>query len=277
MQKDPAAPGHLAACRLCTALGHVDASLHSDPAVTTNNIGFRKGDVGSNGSIGDVGTVQVYGNSTAGPGFSTTITSNCYIDGSTAPATSPTPLPPMPCDPPAGLPPVPNNGTTASTLTNSVNLAGGTYQCAGISLANKQVVNITGDVTIYVTGDILLTAKEEVRITGTGKLTIYHKQGQLHVTGGSNTNTAGKPATLLVFSETTGDVIIGGNSTFTGCIYAPLAPIKPAGNCEYFGSMTGKSIQCQGTADFHYDEALGRMQIFATGPCRVRAWNETSE
>ena len=257
-----------------SALGTYAAqAVNVDPHVGVP-VARYKGDIGSNGPIGDVGTVDVFGNSTAGPGFSTTITSNCYIHGSTAPSPVPIPMPDVVYDPPAGCPPVPNNGTTASTLTNSAVLNGGSYRCAAVRLANHQVLQITGNVTLYVDGDILVTAKEEVRITGSGKLTIYHGSGSIHITGGSNTNTSGKPETLMVYSATTDSVNAGGNSTFTGCIYAPNSPTQLEGNTEYFGSVTGKSIKCQGTVDFHYDEALGRMNLVVPGPCEVRSWRE---
>jgi len=253
-----------------SALGTYAAqAVNSDPHTPGKAIGRFKGDVGSNGPIGDVGTVDVYGNSTAGPGFTTTITSNCFIYGSTAPSPTPVTLPTIPYTPPAGLAIGAFPGLPAT-------LGSGNFRYASISMTgnSSKILTISGNATIYLEGNMSVGGQTSIKILPGASLKIYNKAGTLDLTGGGVINQDGNPASFQIFSEAATEIKITGNSGFYGIVYAPTADVKPAGTSVYYGSMTGKTIQCQGTADFHYDEALGRIQITTPGPCEVKAWRQ---
>jgi hypothetical protein len=46
-----------------------------------------------------------------------------------------------------------------------------------------------------------------------------------------------------------------GGDSFTGMIYAPEADLRARGNASFYGSITSSTFYCNGTFDFHYDQA----------------------
>jgi hypothetical protein len=192
-------------------------------------------------------------------------------------------------NPPPGCLPVPGTASIAGTVSGSTVIPAGTYRCSSIDLASKKNITATGDVTLYVDGGITMTAQTSITVDDGCKLTIYHGGGDIKLSGGDQVNgktvgvgaaaaiVMGKPEQLLLNSATTGQIDLVGNADASACVYAPKATVYLRGTAALYGSVVGKTITNVGTPDFHYDEALGRLQITALGPCTIKAWNETTE
>jgi hypothetical protein len=107
------------------------------------------------------------------------------------------------------------------------------------------VLNITSGVTIYVTTSFQITTSP-----------LYTS-----FVG----NAADPPASIpanAIFQLTSGvsEAKIAGNTQFYGAIYAPDTDVKLSGNVDIYGSITASTIQVDGSADIHYDEALASVE-----------------
>ena len=210
------------------------------------------GNVGTNaigvGSISLSGNVNIGGSVVVGPGGDPatviTETANVVIQGSTGAAPTTTILNPVV---------VPSNLTNLGALTakgnDTVTLAGGTYWFTSVSITGKGKVNFTGPATVYVTGD--------VSIAGNGIETAQNLPPNLSI------NVAG-----------THNVSISGNGNFYGKLYVPDSPLSLSGNGQIFGALTGDSLNQSGTAQIHYDEALGSPNSGSALRSTLRAWVE---
>ena len=135
------------------------------------------------------------------------------------------------------------------TLTLSSNQ---TFCFSSVTLQNGGTLTVSGPVVIKLTGI-------------------------LDFQGGTVTNTTQIPANLQILSSvgnpndrcdsghTPGLTFSNGNATYA-VIYAPGAGISLSGNASIFGSVVGNMIcNTSGSANVHYDEALGKSTILAGG------------
>jgi hypothetical protein len=218
------------------------------------------GDMGSNGNIianGASGTI--FGNVTAGP--NSTFSGGAQVYGSTTSATTVTALPSV-----VYVPPATNNNSSVSTISSSGAITGNTTLPTGVyrlSSISGGLVTITGQVKIYMDGDINLTSKTAgITIAAGGSLEIYTGNTSIDLSGQGVLNPSGLPGRFKVFSgATSGHVVdLTGNSSIVGAVYAPDAEVRVAGNGQCFGSIVGNTITLSGGGSrggFHYDEALG--------------------
>jgi hypothetical protein len=63
----------------------------------------------------------------------------------------------------------------------------------------------------------------------------------------------GVPSNFSIVSQTTGLVKLNGHSNFFGTILAPYAPVTIKGTADVFGAALGKTVDLNGTGDFHSD------------------------
>ena len=103
------------------------------------------------------------------------------------------------------------------------------------------VLNITSGVTIYVTTSFQITTSP-----------LY---GSL--VGNAADPSASIPANAIFqFTSGVSEAKIAGNTQFYGAIYAPDTDFKVSGNVDIYGAITADTIQVDGAADIHFDEAL---------------------
>ncbi len=230
------------------------------------------GDVGSNGNITASGTVDIYGKGTCGapdPGpppvaYTTTEVGGAFIDGDTSPAPEVVDLPV-----PVYTPTVASSGACNSNTT----LNAGTHRFDSVQLMASKKLTINGDVTLYVDGEIKLSAMAEIEITPGAKLTLYHGSGDCDLSGHGLVNSSTIPANFIMHSSSTDVVKINGSSDFHGAVYAPAASVTVNGTSETFGAFVGNTMKFLGTSDFHYDEALGRIEV-GTPVYAVKSWRQ---
>lgn len=231
-----------------------DSSLGSYASQAKTKVGKdtvagKSGHIGSNGALSVQGSSMVYGNATPGPGK--TVTGGGAVHGSIAPAKSSMELPATNYAAPAGA-------ASIAAISGTKTLGTGIYKVPSVSPSGKSVVTITGDVTLYVSGNVDFTGQASLKINAGATLTIYQTSptSTLKVAGGSVFNTSQLPQSLKLYSEAK-TVTFTGNSDFYGVVYAPKSEVKINGTSGVFGSVIGKTIDISGTPFFHYDSTLG--------------------
>lgn len=226
------------------------------------NIGF-KGDVGTNSTATPAitlsNTVKINGNVSVGgsnPNTGIGIYNSATISGTksggmSAPLTSvPVPTPPAgswaPC--------------TACSLwgTNTGNLVSGSYSSASLSLSNSSQLNIDGNVTLYITGNVSLSNSTKLKVNPGSKLTLY-VDGVLSLSNTAEFNNLSKtPSNLNIYSRKSGGsgVTFSNSTVMYGTVYAPDTSVTFSNSFQAYGAIVAKSTTLSNTSQIHYDEAL---------------------
>jgi hypothetical protein len=204
------------------------------------------GNLATNGNISTSGSGQIWGSATPGP--SGKYSGGFKVSGSTSPAKSNMTVPTYAYTPP---------GVAKTAWSGSGTLNAGTYQYKSMSLVSKDLLKISGNVTIYVDGSISSTGQAAIEVLSGAKLTIHHGSGTISIAGGGVINDNAKPSTLKIYSATTSSLSIGGNAAFFGSVNAPKASFSKVGTADYYGSIVASTVSIVGNGGVHYDTSLG--------------------
>jgi hypothetical protein len=275
-----------------------DSFDSSDPNHSTNGLydsSKRKdhGDVATDSTIIDslsVGNANLYGRAATGPGGSIAIGPNGVV-GDLAWHQSNTGIEPgwtnndMNVYFPSVTVPfssgfTPQSGSIGSTSYNYLlngGSTGATYVMSNLSLSGKQVMMVTNQVKLLITGSLSVSGNAYIEIAQGSSLYLYMQGSSASIGGNGMVNDTGN-ATNFVYMGTPSNTSLSfsGNGTFTGLIYAPSAAFTLGGggnNTQDFvgASITG-TVSMNGHFNFHYDEALGK---FAWGGgYLINSWNE---
>lgn len=211
------------------------------------------GSIGSNGNIVTNGSATIIGNSTPGPGGTSGPGGNVF--GSTAPATATTPLTVETYTVPATA--LPATFVSGTGMSLGVTGTQTTYSMDSLKGSGKGTITISGNVTLYVSGDFTMNNQMNLQIADGAKLTLIQTTGNYDMTINGNAMAGTQSADRFqIKSNTTGSVKFNGASTVYAYMYAPQATFTNNGGNEFFGAMTAKSMKLSGTASFHYDENL---------------------
>lgn len=146
-----------------------------------------------------------------------------------------------------------NNATKSlsSGSSGSIELQSGVYYFSSIELEQDSKLTLApgADVTIYVTGDVVLRQNSTI-------------------------NDGGNPADLIVYSDG-GTLQFDQGNTFYGGFYGPNAHIQYDQTTQVFGSLVGNTIQMDKGACFHYDRNLMNLTKGTTGLIYMVAWSES--
>jgi putative Flp pilus-assembly TadE/G-like protein len=112
----------------------------------------------------------------------------------------------------------------------------GTYYFHNFRMEGGATLNITGNTTIFITGDLTRAGGAWV-----------------------NNNTA--LASNLEFYMTGGKANITSDNTFYGVIYAPNTDVTVNASADFFGAVVGRTLKVSGSGRGHYDEALDLEQV----------------
>ena len=186
------------------------------------------------------------------------------------------------------LPSPPNNPYNSSTnafdldsnKSFSLGSSGETknYHFSSFELSPETTLTINGTVTFYVSGSFKAESNSSLTLSSGSKLTVY-VTGTLDIFSNAIAN-PGLPTDLMIYSSaassTNSDykVRLSSNSTITGTIYAPNAAIDISSNSNSLGAIRGKYINASSNAQFHYDEALGRLEGYPTLGYEIISWRE---
>ena len=166
---------------------------------------------------------------------------------------------------------------TSATLSgpakyDTINLGGTT----GYDPNKTDKVSVSGDVEIYVTGDLKLGNGDEVEIPIDGSLTIF-LGGNLYVdNSGAINNLTKDPTKLQIFGlDTCQNMDFKNSGTFYGSIYAPDADVHLFNSFELYGAVVANSFSQDMNANFYYDMNLREVDPTMIGVYMViKRWSE---
>lgn len=243
-----------------------------------------RGDVGTNAGVVDainVGNADIYGIAAVGPGGSISIGPNGRVgpfgtgNGQLADGYFRSD---MAVDlPPAALPTDFNisTATNVGSITNTTTLTSGDYVASAINLSGTRKITFTGNVRLYLTGNIATSGLAQIVVAPNSSVKIYVGGSAISISGNGVLNNSVTPDKFQIFGfSTVTSTSISGNGAFSGTLYAPQSALSISGNGVLYGAVVADSITMGGNAAFHYDEALKQ-----TGPSsgyRVRTWEEIS-
>lgn len=185
-------------------------------------------------------------------------------------------------DDPKVLPSVPvptglvNRGPLSAKGTTKISQSG---QYSNFTLANNALVEITANVTLYITGAFTLNNGAEFRIDSGCSVTIYFG-GSWSLDSGCMINNKNQDPTKLVMLGTD---TFSGSKTFRNsfvtyaAMYFPNANINFANLAAIYGSIIANQFMIGNNMQVHYDEALASLQIglsSGTSAFEVRSWQE---
>lgn len=150
------------------------------------------------------------------------------------------------------------------------------YQLSGLKLSGNNVLTVSGDVVLVMTGDFSLSGNAQVVLTPGSTLTVY-TQADFDATGNGILNHNQLPQTLQIYGVNPDNqsIKIAGNGGFFGVVYAPNANVAIVGNGQFFGALVGNNLHFTGNANFHYDEDLA--DFGDDGIKRVTRWVELTD
>ena len=204
------------------------------------------GDVCSNGSIEVIGSAEINGDASPGPGYRVELTGSGTVSGASTPGDIVMPFPSVDASAAAadndnkrigptdfGQPAFRKGSSTDLYVAggaDNVTLTSGTYYFTSIEIKSQGTITIDGDVTIYVTGDVRMN-------------------------GGSIINESLDPGDLTIYS-TGANFELHGGTGFYGTLYAPQTDVYMIGSSSYYGQIVGKTVDIGGMAEIHVDESL---------------------
>ncbi|MBI3324847.1 MAG: hypothetical protein HYZ92_06165 [Candidatus Omnitrophica bacterium] len=148
--------------------------------------------------------------------------------------------------------------------------------CTPLSIAGQTTTTLSSAVGTYCFTDVKLTGG--ATLTADGPVKIY-VTGEFSATGDTTIGIPASPPSMLILMASNEQVTIESNLTgstqFYGGLYAPTATIDISGNAEVFGSVIARRVDVSGSANVHYDEAMGTLtQPTGLYQVRVRSWRE---
>jgi len=145
---------------------------------------------------------------------------------------------------PAGISPPGAYNTSTYNLTvgsgETVTLGPGTYSFDKVTLGTNATLDVTGPVTIYMTG-------------------------KFNAQGGAEINASKIPTNLLIFSSGSGMNVIeldAGTGWFYGAVYLLNGEFDiDTSDWKFYGSVIAKEVDIDDDVEVHYDVALARAKF----------------
>ncbi len=135
-------------------------------------------------------------------------------------------------------------------------LPSGNYQMGSVSISGGRTMLVTGDVTLYVNGNLSTSGAGAIIIVPGASLKLY-VAGSANFTGNGIVNQSGLARNLSIYGlNTCPSIAYSGTSALIGTVNAPEAALKFSGISSAFGAFTANSITISGGSMVHYDEAL---------------------
>ena len=271
-----------------------DSFDSTDPSLSTNGKydstkSRDKGDVATNQGIVNsvaVGNADIRGHVSTGPGGSVIVGSNGSI-GDKAWVTSNTGVEPgwVSDDTNVDIPDAtaPYTVATATALTNQKYppVTGPTYDFI-LGTGNYRLSDFHGKVLVMGTANLIVdnsfnfSGGDGITISPGASLSVYVGVQNASL-GGNGVQNQGDAMSFIYYGlKSNTSLSFGGNSSFTGTIYAPYADFKLGGSgstdYDFVGASVTKTVTMTGHFHFHYDESLSRR--FPIREYVVFSWNE---
>lgn len=145
---------------------------------------------------------------------------------------------------------------SSGSLKNSTTISS-SAKYSDIKLANSKTVTITGDVALYIEGDMSLGNSVDIDIEEGASLTLY-LGGNLEQKNSSALNNDTKEAkNLQIYGLDSCEVMDFKNSSeMYGTIYAPNADVVIHNSNKTYGAIIVKSLEWKNSSELHYDVSL---------------------
>ena len=153
---------------------------------------------------------------------------------------------------PEWLESLPSSGTITndSTVTNSA-------KYSDINLNNNKTLLIDGDVTLYVTGEIILGNSAEVQIDNDSSLILYLGGDYEGKNSSTINNLTQDTKKLQIYClDSCENMQFKNSSDFYGVIYAPNADVIMKNSANLYGSVVAKNFEQKNSSTFNYDASL---------------------
>jgi hypothetical protein len=143
-----------------------------------------------------------------------------------------------------------------------------------ISNSDKKPIIVTGNSTLFVSGDFIVNGTGYVYIAPGASLKLY-VGGKGSISGGGVVNDstgggAGLPGNFSYYGlPTSKSLVYSGQADFVGTINAPQAAVNVSGGSSVFGAIICDTFTSSGGSGVHYDEGLG-----GGGLLTVTSWRE---
>ncbi len=142
-------------------------------------------------------------------------------------------------------------------------------------LLNSAQTTITADITLYITGQFLMTNNTTLYIAPGASVKIYLDDSFEISTGSMMQNQSKNPSRVQILGTDsfTDTMYWGSESSFYGAIYVPRANVNYATPHDLYGSLVAKKLISNAHYDIHYDVALSDLEL--TGRAfAVKSWQE---
>jgi hypothetical protein len=145
-------------------------------------------------------------------------------------------------------------------------LAAGDWKFGPVNFSGGGIY-VQGNARIWIEGDFLMSGSASVTLApgatmemyiGTPNPPVGTPSVQMDLTGNCVINPTGIPANCSIFGFPNCTSMKYAGTAAAYCkLYAPNADIRVTGNYDFSGSIVGNYVRFSGTAQIHYDEALG--------------------
>jgi hypothetical protein len=228
---------------------------------------IRNGHLGTNrtgsNSVWLRSSSSVYGNATVGVGGNPSnirVDATATLTGTRGVLLTSVDMTPV-AMPSGGGTPVDLILTGSSTYTYTE----GSYRLNRLTIQDNAVLNISGNVTLYIENSIRITNYGRINIQAGGSLTIYAARDML-VELYAKVNETQNPGSLVILGTSTfNGLTVRNNAVMHAAIYAPAATASLQDSVIFYGSVMVDLVNVTNNVAFHYDEALGRSGGAAVG------------
>lgn len=165
------------------------------------------------------------------------------------------------------------------SIAKDETLTSGDYRIDNISLTSserKDTLLITGNVRLYITGNVNLSGTSQIVVTNGASLKVYIN-GNVSLGGNGVINNAVTPINNQWYSTASAATTwsISGNGRWIGTVYAPKGNMTMNGggsSGDMSGGIVANNITLNGQVQFHYDESLRNSDTGAG--YTVQSWQE---
>lgn len=131
-----------------------------------------------------------------------------------------------------------------------------------INLQGNKVITVDGDVTLYITSDLVLGNSAELQIEKDASLILYLAGNLEGKNSSAINNLTQDPQQLTIYGLDSSQTMVFKNSSdFYGTIYAPNADVIMHNSGDVYGAVTAQSFEQKNSATFNYDASLRDVTI----------------
>jgi hypothetical protein len=207
-----------------------------------------------NSNIVASSSVVIGGDSTAGPGCTTTGGSGFYVSGSTDPATTKV-VESIPSTPVIGL-----SGTGILNVTsNTETVITGNKHYLAVNFNNQKKLRIKGPATVVIDAYTMASGSTLTIDSTNGPVNLFFTGTVNKFVSNSSVTCVGPSARdcLVYFTNPLfKNLDLASNATFQGAMFAPYANVKVSSNWMIYGALGAKSISMASNTQLHFDESL---------------------